>query len=161
MASKLASVAKDLGLNFTDVKPGAGTDPVPTDWYWLEVTRWSETKSGDGSKAPGTLMYKVQLIIKDGPHKGRRIRESFYMGGEMAETNLGRMRGLAVACGVPEDEVMDEDWDPTDEWAEKNLIGQSCDGKVTYQPEKGDYDEGNQVRKYREHEFTNDDLLNA
>ena len=159
MTSKLAQAVQDLGLNFIGIKPGAGAEALPTDWYWVEVAKWEETASGEDGKAPGTLMYKCTLIVKSGPRQGARLFETFYMGGEMAQQNLGRMRSLAVACGVLEEDVMSPDWDPDDEWGNKNLVGQSCDGKAVYKAAKGDFDEGNSMRKYRPHEYTETDML--
>lgn len=152
----------DAGLNFASVEPGAGTEPITNGWYWVKVERWEETETGPNAKNPGSLMYKLGVSVsEEGKHKGSWVWTQFVLDpkGKMIEQNIGTMKALMAACGIDEETMNDSEFDPDDAWGEENLIGKECDAYIVATPAKDGYEAGNNIRKFRVHEYTADDML--
>lgn len=151
----------DLGLNFAGVEPGAGSKPIPNGWQHVRVERWYETETGDKSKNPGSLMYKLGVSVASGTHEKRWVFTQFVLDShsEMIETNIGQMKQFLEACGISRATQDTEEFDPTNEWAEENLIGKELDAYIVATPAKDGYEDGNTMRKFRLHEYTSNDML--
>lgn len=151
----------DLGLNFAGVKAGAGSEPIPNGWQHLRVERWEETETGENSKNPGSLAYKLGVSIASGEYKPRWVFTQFTLDpkSEFLDLNIGQMKAFLLACGISEEQQNATDFDPDDDWAEENLIGKELDGYVRVTKPKDGYDAGNTLSKFREHEHTADEMM--
>jgi hypothetical protein len=159
MTSKLAAAVSELGLNLSDVEPGAGTGALPTGMYTVRVRSWQETVASERSQNPGALAYIAKLEVVGGKYNGHPLTDVFVIAGKQGEKALGRLKGLAVACGVSVEETKSDDFDPTTEWGEERIEGKTCQVYVTFSEASGDYSERNFFDKYQKYVQTREDVL--
>lgn len=152
--SKLA----DHGLSMTKVEANQGTKVPPRGPYHLRVEKFSEGECSEKAKFPGALQYKVGMKVADESSKyyGRWIWDSIPLSPEddRYDEHMGRLIALFLACGIPEDDVRDEDADfGTDEWAQR-VIGCEVRAEVyTQKPTEQFPKPGNGVESYHEYDF--------
>jgi hypothetical protein len=152
----------DFGLSMTNIRENQAAEVPPRGRYHLRVERYAEGKASDDSKTPGALQYKVGLkVINPEAYENKWIWDTMTLAGERAEDNLGRLLALFLACGIPEDEIRDDEADfGTDAWAQR-VIGCEVMAEVyVTKPTEAFPKAGNGVESYHEYDFNaelNDD----
>jgi cellobiose-specific phosphotransferase system component IIB len=150
----------DLGLNMTDIRSNEGIESLPRGRFSFEIARFEEAETSAEAKNPGALMYKVGLKCT-GPdqYSGKWVFDQIVLAGPRLRDNMGRLRALLEAAGIPTEEIDDQKFRPTTEWGQINLIGRTVDADVYPTPATDQYRAGNGVSAYYSHEFGDAELL--
>lgn len=160
-ASSLAALREQLSQQglATTVKPNAGQGALPDGVYVFKVTHYQQTVSGEQSANAGCLLYKVGLKVVKDDYKGSTAWLNNSVTEERFVPAMGLMTGFWTACGVPQSEIDDPEFDPDDDWGKRNVINRVIKGEVTFSPAKGDFRESNFFKKFTPYEMTTEDLL--
>lgn len=128
-------------------------DAVPADWYIVKITDCEdrETKGSEGAKLPaGTAYWRWEVTIQSSAKadpgstkfEGRKVWTNTFFEPHM----LWGLKGLLRACGW-DDKKLD---DPKGFDVEKEqVIGNVCVAVVTLRPATDQYDESNDIRRFK------------
>jgi hypothetical protein len=129
----------NLGREFNRDQLPQGTssyDPIPAGWYPARIVEAdpTDTKSGSGS------YLKMQWEIMGQNHANRRVFGNLTLRNEnekAEQIGMEQMRALMDALGIP---VLKQS---------EQLIGKSCEIKVSIRAAQGQYEASNDVKGFR------------
>jgi len=127
-----------LNLSDADMK---GFDPLEPGRYNAEVVEMTmdavKNTSGEGKTPAGTPMVKVQFKITDEEYENRRVWVTYVVPPkDYDKSKAAKMKGmiarLFIALGVPEEEVLNKNFDPDFD----DFAGAPCVVSVGKEPKK-------------------------
>lgn len=94
-------ISQALGGDFDAASvPAPNYDPLPAGWYAVEIA----AAAVKDNKAKTGKYLKLEMVVLDAPHEGRRIFTQINLSNPNAQAvEIGQreLAALAMACGVP------------------------------------------------------------
>lgn len=131
----------DAPINEADApKSDRNFDPLPAGWYRATITGAELKDTKNSTKAAPANYIKTEYTIVGPTHQGRKVFGNFNMKNPNPEAErIGRQQlgECQRAIGLPRIEDTDQ------------LIGKTCDIKLSVKPAQGDYDASNDVKAWK------------
>lgn len=131
-----------VNLNFDarTVEPNKALDPIPPDWYAVQIVKSEAKPTKDSTPAAPAGYLELTLEVVFGPHKGRKLFDRLNLQNANAQTveiAKGTLSAICRATNVIQLTNTDQ------------LHGKPLLAKVTVRPAQGQYQATNEVKGYK------------